>query len=246
MSTLLLDHAPTQEELERLYHELSRIGATAVGARKRWQYAPKGPEQLITLASQMMRYDARLLSILVQWFASHYTLLNPLRLRRELMQTRWPQSLLVALEFAKLGARDRELSAFADYVAAGFPRVDPAERFFLDTELPGSRKAIRNLGRNLAPYARWGYIGQERPIVDPISKRSVGRYDASTRRRILEALAERRSEFTLADYLSAVDHGISRQQALHDLKAHSDFVSVGHGRGARWQRQRLGDGKKPS
>lgn len=231
-----LKHAPTQNELARLYHELARIGASSVGERKAWSYAPKSPEQLIALASQMMRYDPRLLSILVQWLRSSYAALNPLQLRGELREARWPQSLLVALEFAKLSAQDAELIAFADYVAAGWSRVEPAERFFFETERPGSRGAARNLGRNLAPYARWGYVGQERPIVDPVSKRTVGRYDADTRRRILKELAERRDVFSIADYLSAVDHGISRQQALSDLSACDAIEPVGHGRGARWRR----------
>lgn len=238
MSALSLEHAPTQNELARLYHELARIGATSVGERKAWRYAPKSREELVALASQMMRYDPRLLSVLVQWLRSAFHTLNPLELRRALRATRWPQSLLVALEFARLDAGDPELVAFADYVAAGWPRVQPAERFFLDTERPGSRSAARNLGRNLAPYARWGYIGQERPIVDPISKRTVGRYDADTRRRILRDLLERRESFSSADYLSAVDHSVSRQQALIDLTACEALEQVGRGRGARWRRKR--------
>jgi len=233
-----LKHAPTQGELARLYHELARVGASSVGERKAWPYAPASLEELIVLASQMLRYDPRLLSILVQWLQSSYGELDPQELRRKLRETRWPQSLLVALEFAKLGARDSELGALADYVAAGFARVEPAERFFFDTELPGSRAAARNLGRNLAPYARWGYVGQERPIVDPISKRALGRYDAETRRRILKELADRRENFSIADYLSSVDHGISRQQALADLNAYGGIEPIGRGRGARWRRKR--------
>jgi hypothetical protein len=242
VTALLLKHAPTQSELARLYHELARVGASSVGERKAWPYAPSSLEELIVLASQMLRYDPRLLSILVQWLRSSYGELDPQELRRKLRQTRWPQSLLVALEFAKLGARDPELNALADYVAAGFARVEPAERFFFDTESPGSRAAARNLGRNLAPYARWGFLGQERPIVDPISKRALGRYDIETRRRILKELVERRETFSIADYLSSVDHGISRQQALADLTAYTGIEPIGQGRGARWRRK-SSDGK---
>ena len=229
-------HAPTQDELARLYHELAKLGAVGVGEDRPWPYAPKSTEELIVLASQMLRYDARLLSILVHWLISSYDSLNPLALRRELRAAAWPQSLLVALEFAKLAAADRELDAFVRYVSTGFERIDPAERFFLDTEQPGSRSAARNLGRNLGPYARWGFIGQERPTVDPVTKRSVGRYDAQTRRRILDELAHRYADFSVADYLSAVDHSISRQQALQDLTACRTLVSSGRGRGARWRR----------
>jgi hypothetical protein len=183
----------------------------------------------------MMRYDPRLLSILVQWFAAYYDTLNPLQLRRELRQGHWPQSLLVVLEFTRLDRNDPEFDAFTKYVGAGFDRVEPAERFFFEMERPGSRSAARNLGRNLAPYARWGFVGQERPTVDPVSKRSLGRYDALTRRRILNDLIERYADFSMADYLSAVDHSVSRQQALADLRAHKTIAPLGAGRGARWR-----------
>jgi hypothetical protein len=99
--------------------------------------------------------------------------------------------------------------------------------------------AIRNLGRNLNPYARWGFVGSERPVVDPISKRSVGRYDAETRRRILHDLATSRTELSLSDYLDAVDHAISRQQAALDLKRCPELTAKGHGRGATWRTRSL-------
>jgi hypothetical protein len=234
----LLTHLPTQDELVRLYHELAKVGATSVGDARPWPYAPTSTEQLIALAGDMLRYDARLLSILVQWFSTHYRTLNPLRLRAEMRAMRSPQSLLVVLDFARLGSSDRELHWFADYVSAGIPRVEPVERFFLEVESPGSRRAARNLGRNLKPYARWGFVGQERPIVDPISKRTAGAYDADTRRLILDELSQRRSPFSISDYLDAVDHGITRQQALHDLKNARALEPVGKGRGAKWRRRK--------
>ncbi len=125
-------------------------------------------------------------------------------------------------ELARHG--DPELPPFADYVAAGWPRVEPAERFFLDTERPGSRAAARNLGRNLAPYARWVTSDRSDPW-SILSERALGRYDADTRRRILRDLLERRESFTTADYLSAVDHGVSRQQALLDLTASESITA---------------------
>jgi hypothetical protein len=223
--SVALDHAPTEGELARLYHELAKLGATSVGEDVPWPHNPQSREQLLVLASQMMRYDPRLLSILVQWIAAYYDTLNPLQLRRELRKVRWPQSLL-------------ELDAFTKYVSAGFERLEPAERFFFETDRPGSRAATRNLGRNLSPYARWGFVGQERPTIDPVSKRSLGRYDAQTRRRILDDLTERYTDFSMADYLSAVDHSVSRQQALADLRAHNAIAPSGGGRGARWRRVR--------
>lgn len=231
----MLAHVPTEAELERLYYELAREGATSVGRKRPWPYRPKSLEALLALAGEMLRYDARLLSILLQFVLAHWQRINPLALRDQLRAMRWPQSFLVVLEFVKTATRDPELRYFTEYLAAGFSRVEPSERFFLDAERPGSRVAARRVGRNLAGYARWGFIGHERPIVDPITKRTVGRYDARTRQQIMQDLLARRGELTLSEYLSAVDHAISRQQALADLKRHPGLRVRGHGRGARWQ-----------
>ncbi|HKP61938.1 MAG TPA: hypothetical protein VJV78_34640 [Polyangiales bacterium] len=228
---------PTQAELERLYFELAKVGGTSVGQKRSWRYRPDSFESLLALSGEMLRFDPRLLSILVQLFLARWRDVNPLHLRTELRAMRWPQALLVALEFAREATDDAEFRHFADYLAAGFARVEPAERFFLDMEKPGSRMAERRLGRNLAGYARWGFIGSERPVVDPVTKRALGRYDARTRRAILHDLIERHGELTLADYLAAVDHAISRQQALADLRRSPGLQPRGHGRGARWTRR---------
>jgi hypothetical protein len=38
--------------------------------------------------------------------------------------------------------------------------------------------------------------------------------------------------------MAAVDHAISRQQALLDLKRSPELVATGHGRGAKWRVRR--------
>jgi hypothetical protein len=234
----MLAHPPTEPELERLYHELAVLGATSVGRKRPWPYRPRSREELIALASEMLRYDPRLLSILLQYLVSTWTTLNPLHVRAAMRDMRWPQALLVVLEFAKAAANDVEFRYFVDYVSAGFTRVEPAERFFLDAERPTSRMALRALGRNLQPYARWGFIGSEKPIADVTTKRTVGRYDADTRRRILSELAANGQAFSLAEYLAAVDHAVSRQQALLDLRGFPHLSSTGRGRGAKWRARR--------
>jgi hypothetical protein len=231
----LLLHPPTQAELERLYFELAQVGGTSVGQKRPWRYRPSSFEALLALAGEMLRYDPRLLSILLQLFLARWQDVRPQQLRNELRAMRWPQALLVALEFAKDASSDTEFRYFADYVAAGFDTVQPAERFFMDAEQPGSRVAERRMGRNLAAYARWGFVGTERPIADPVTKRALGRYDAQTRQAILRELIERRDVLSLADYLDAVDHAISRQQALADLRRSPELQVQGHGRGAKWR-----------
>jgi len=234
----LLAHPPTETELERLYHELALIGAPSVGRKRPWPYHPPSREELIALAAEMLRYDPRLLSILLQYLLSAWAALNPVQLRAAMHRMRWPQALLVVLEFGKSASNEAEFRYLADYLSAGFARVEPAERFFLDAERPSSRMAMRALGRNLKAYARWGFIGSEKPIVDAVTKRAVGRYDADTRKRILLQLAASTDSFTLAEYLAAVDHAVSRQQALLDLRSLSDVRSTGHGRGATWRVRR--------
>ena len=235
--TGLLAHAPTQADLERLYFDLSQAGARAVGRPRQWRYRPASQEALLALAGEMLRYDARLLSILLQWVLETWSGLNPLALRREMARMRWPQALAVVFTFVRLASDDPELRWLADYVCAGWDRVSPPERFFFGGPRPGSRMASRQLGRNLAPYAKWGFIATERPSADVYTKRALGRYDSATRRRILSELIEEQGSVTLAEYLAAVDHAITRQQGLADLRSLDGIVLEGRGRGARWTRK---------
>lgn len=234
----LLERVPTQQDLERLYHELVQIGARSVGRRAPWPYAPEGPEELVALAGEMLRYDPRLLSILLQLLLERWSELNPLTLRRAMRRMRWPQALLVVLEFARSATEDVELRHVTEYLRAGFARVVPAERFFLDAERPASRTARRKAGRNLKAYARWGFIGTERPTTSVGSKRLVGTYDTSSRVLVRRQLADRRGVFALREYLEALDHSISRQRAYQDLRGDPEFAVEGHGRGARWRRSK--------
>jgi len=231
--TSLIAHAPTEHELERLYFELAQLGAPSVGNKRKWSYSPKTKEELVALAGEFLRYDPRLLSILLQFLLKSWRAFNPLYLREKMTQMRWPQALLVVLEFGKAACSDSEYRYWVEYLMAGWPRLQVAERFFFDVERPASRIAQRRLGRNLAPYARWGFVGTELPIVDDKTKRTVGRYDAVTRKRLLLDMAHARP-FSLSEYLAVVDHSISRQQALHDLKSNQNLTVAGHGRGARW------------
>lgn len=231
----LLEHAPDQAELERLYHELAQLGAPSVGRLQPWPYRPESMEELLALAAEMLRYDPRLLSILLELVLARWSDLHPLRLRRHMLRMRWPQALLVVFELAREAATDPELRYLADYLSAGVPRLSPPERLFFDVERPGSRMAKRKEGRNLAPYARWGFMGTERPTISTVTKRRVGRYDAATRKRIRQELARRRRGFSMAEYLEALDQAISRQQAYQELRNDPDFEVVGHGRGAKWR-----------
>lgn len=230
-------HIPTAEELARLYYELSKWGAPTVGARRKWTFQTKTVEQLIALAGDMLRYDARLLGAMVQWLLASWADVNPLRLRQDMREMRYPQALCVVFEFADEVASQDEFVFFSKYIREGWPKVRPEERFFIDSSVPASRMAQRQAGRNLKPYAKWGFVGTERPVVNNVTKQSAGKYDQPTRYRIARNLSQTMHEFTLADYLDAVDHSVSRQQALHDLHNEKSVKLVGKGRGAKWVRK---------
>ena len=229
-----LAHPPTDKELARLYWELAQIGAPSVGSKSRWPYDPQGTEALLAIAGDMLRYDPRLLSILLHYVVQRWNTLNPRVLREVMTSMRWPQALLVVFEFAKAATSNRELDLFVDYVSADWAPRDPAEKIFFDAERPGSRMARRNAGRNLSPYRRWGFVGTERPKANVFTDRAVGAYDARTRQRIRRRLLESSGRISLNDYLDAIDHSVSRQQAYNDLRNDGTLTLEGRGRGARW------------
>ncbi|MBX3273430.1 MAG: hypothetical protein KF729_24415 [Sandaracinaceae bacterium] len=234
MSSGLLSRVPTPMDLERLYWELARHGAPSVGRRRGWPYHPQSLEDLLVLAAEMLRYDPRLLGILVQLVVEHEAELDPRRLRARMQSMRWPQTLLVVFELAREATREREVHYMADYVAKGHRRLEPPERFFIDAEVPGSRLARRKLGRDLRAYTRWGFLGTERPTVDAFRKRTVGRLDAASRRRLAERLVQEQGALTMTEYLELVGDGVSRQQAASDLRT-IGLVPSGRGRGAVWR-----------
>jgi hypothetical protein len=229
----LLAHAPTDNELARMYWELAKLGAPGGGAQRPWPYKPRSREELISLASEMCRYDARLLTILVSWLRETWGALNPLALRVEMRRMRSPQAACVVLSFVRSAPADAELRKLVAYVCSGIPPARPVERFFFDSERPGSRLAERHFGRSLLEYSKWGYIGLERPQTDVFRKTTVGRYDRASRVDVLRRLAKRRGEVALSEYLAEIDGAISRPQAVKDARAAS-LLLRGTKRGGRW------------
>jgi hypothetical protein len=214
-----------------MYWELSALGAPAGGEKRAWPYAPATREELVCLAADMVRYDARLLTVLVGWQA--WLSLNPLELRKGMRAMATPQALCVVLAFVRDATRDDELRRFADYVCGGWPRVEPVERFFFDVERPHTKLAERRMGRSLTQYSRWGFVATERPQADVTQKRTVGRYDVATRIDLLRRLAQRRGELRIAEYLAELDGAVSRHQAVLDARA-AGLLQRGKKRGTHW------------
>jgi hypothetical protein len=230
----MLKSIPTTGHLSRLYYELSLIGASCAGQESKWPYGKLDKTRLLGLAAEMLRYDPRLLTILVTYCIEHYRDINPAAIRALYNNMQTPQTFAVLAEFIKTTASDKELLYWAEYLQRG---LDPAPQqfFYHYLYMPGGALADRAVERNLQEYKKWGFIASERPTIDQKTKKTVGSLDRASRRNILEKLLRERDSITIADYITALDHAVSRQQALLDLKATPGVVCEGHGRGARWR-----------
>lgn len=230
----MLKAIPTTDHLSRLYYELSLIGAYCVGEHRKWPYGKPERVHLLALAAEMLRYDPRLLTILLTYCLEHFHDINPTEIRAIYKDMQMPQTFAVLTEFIKAATSDKELLYWAEYLQRGLSPVSP-QFFFHYLYTPGGALADRAVERNLQEYKRWGFIAFERPTIDQKTKKTVGSFDPTARRNILEKLLHERHSITLADYISALDHAISRQQALLDLKTIPGLQCEGHGRGARWR-----------
>lgn len=220
-------------ELARLYHELARLGARVVGARRPWRHGAPAPEELLVLAAQAARHDPRLLWVVVELLARDYARFNPLLLRRAAAAARWPATLAVALEFARGAVRSAELDDYAAFVTGATPPAR-GERFFLGTRRFAGIQARRDAEESLAEYKRWGYLGREVPYSKELGTAARGTLDPNGRRNLLRRLAERKGSVTLREYLAALDGRASSRQAQRDLARAGFLVREGRTRGARW------------
>lgn len=225
---------PTEDHLSRIYYELGKIGARAVGSQKKWPYHPKSKELLFALAAEWSRWDPRLLEIVVQYGLQRWKELKPQSLREAMTQMETPQTFGVMASFIQRALpEDKELHLFWDYVTAYFEPVEE-QFYFRDLYLPGSRLAERAARESLVEFKKWGFLGRERIIVDPTTKRCVGTWDQTSRQNILRRLLKQKGTIQISDYLEEIAHTISRQQALQDLKLIGARQN-GKGRGASWR-----------
>lgn len=226
---------PREEgELARLYHELAAAGGRVEGRPLPWRHGKPSPEEVVVLAAQSARHDARLLWAVVELLARDHARLNPLLLRRAALRARWPATIAVALEFARRAARSRELDDYAALVTA---EIAPArgERFFLGTRAFAGAQARRDAEESLAEYKRWGYLGREEPFAKELGIEARGTMERAERLNLLRRLAARRGAVTLAEYRSALRGRVSDRQASRDLREAGFLEKVGRTRGARWR-----------
>ncbi len=231
---MILKHPPSDRELERVYFELATMGAKCVGESHRWSYKGLTKETLIALAAEMSRYDPRLFGILVEFFATHWQTINPTTLRATYRLMKTPQIFGVIMEFIKSYSRNIENHLYASYLTKRLKPV-PLQLFFHNIYTIGGHLVKRATETSLAEFKKWGFLAAERPTIEQHNKVTIGSLDPSSRKNILKNLLNKNHIITMTDYLKALHHSISRQQALLDLKASKLVKKIGTGRGARWK-----------
>jgi len=224
---------PDTETLSRAYYELSRLGAQASGEKSPWPYQPNSTEELLALCAELSRYDPRLFGILVEYLLRHWREIRPQDLRSHYAKMATPQCVAVLAEFLKSADPGPEVKYFVEYLQRGLSPV-PFQLFYKDLYAPGGKLSKRSIEESLAEFKKWGFLSRERPTIDVHKKTSVGSLDADSRRNILTKLFEEKGELRLGDYLKAVHEGVTRQQALSDLKKIAKVAGSKRGPGARW------------
>lgn len=155
---------PTQQHLSRVYAELAKYGARALGRHEEWPYEYDSLENLISLAADMSRYDPRLFSILVEFLFFHWQQLNPLKMRAWMSQQGSPQTILVMMSFVASAVNKEEVDYFLEYLAKGYSPVD-SQLYFIGLHLPGSHGMDRMITEPLSEFSTWGFLARERPII---------------------------------------------------------------------------------
>jgi hypothetical protein len=232
----MLKGIPTENHLARIYYELAQLGADSMGERRPWPYKARGLEELFVLGAEMSRYDPRLLGLLVSFLEKNWQRFNPLALRSLYESMRAPQVIAVMAEFLlRHSSRSEEKRHFLEYLQMGLNPV-PLQFFFHHLYSPAGHLMQKAVEAPLLEYKRWGFLAREAPILDEAGRRVSGSRDAASRKNLLLRLLDERGRISLGDYIEALDHLVSRQQALLDIKSISGIRLVGGGRGARWER----------
>lgn len=224
---------PTFSHLSRIYYELSLLGAKCVGKKTKWPYEKLSFEQLLILACEMSRYDPRLFDILVEYFYFHWNKLNPYLLRGEIKNMQEAAIIGVISSFAKQALNNQEAIYFFDYLVYGI-KAASYQLFFINLYPPASRLMQKASEAPLEQFYQWGFLARERPIIHDTKRIVLGYWEFYARQNIIRNLVDKKQVITIADYLSEVDHTISRQQALIDLQKCPFVKSQGKGRGSYW------------
>ncbi len=111
----------------------------------------------------------------------------------------------------------------------------PTQLFYRNLYPIGSRSMEETIAKPLWPFKKWGFLASDPPLLKERIEKFPYLFDSSSRKRILETIAKNQNGFRLADYLKAIHHSVSRQQALKDIRSLSGIRKKGRGKGSTYQ-----------
>lgn len=228
---------PTSADLIKIYQELARLGARAVTDQNDSAdtVVLREQEDIFAEACKLSRYDPRLFHILIDYTYHNWMKLNPLRLRQLAEPYGASLEILVIFNFIQRARDEKELVFVYDYLARGFKPAS-SELYFLGVHAPASHAMFKAATEPLQEFLDWGFLGREKPIVYSESgeRRELGHLSHIARINLASELIQNKKEFSIADYLEAIQYSVSRQQAIIDLKKCGRFRISGKGRGSHW------------
>ncbi|MBI2981670.1 MAG: hypothetical protein HYY44_05190 [Deltaproteobacteria bacterium] len=222
----------SEKESSRLYWELAQKGATSVGEKAPWSYPSLSEEELLVLALLQSRYDPRLLEVLIDFFKRKKFDINPLVFKQKLSQENALPLMAVVGEYVLETTLSSEVKELMRYLMIGVRPV-PLQLFFLGLYRIGGRKMEELIQRPLWGFKKWGFLASDPPLSK--ERRKIYLFDLASRLNLLKKLVIEKKRFRLRDYLEAVDYGISRQQALKDLRQVPWIRKKGVGKGTFYQ-----------
>lgn len=179
------------------------------------------PADQLALYSQWSRLDPRLAQIMVEHLARHWRQIRSGELWDELQKQPWPRAILVLLRFAELAvpkSEEKKLRHIIQALDEDLPAIPP-QLFFIFLQGPNRMVVDEEVRYRTLPYRLSGFIGSQSLLGRsrwPADKTFLAPND---RRRILTRLLRDHDQVTVADYMAACKHLVSRRQAQRDLMA---------------------------
>lgn len=201
-----------------VYERLARMGARVFTPRRShgvFQDAQDG--EIVALAAEQSRFDYRLLYILVAFLAESFETLHPFHLREAIKKMRTPAVWGVILGFARKLNRSSELEALSRILLSG---IDPAppQLYYMTQRLPKPNEDLKIVLKTPSEFSGWGFYSDEIPILKELAPEGAkGTFSKEARLRILKDLLIGKKRIAVSDYLEALAHAVSRQQAHKDL-----------------------------
>lgn len=221
-------------ESHALYARLANCGARVFAERSGTLLKELSEEEVLCAAAEQSRFDYRLLYVLVALMAEHFDRFHPFRLRDAMKGVRTPAVWGVIGEFARKIQRDPNLDRFSEILEED---LQPAsmQMFVSAFRAPRPEKMLAVAEKTSDEFSKWGFYSDEIPILKELKpKGKIGTYSQVTRRRILKNLFRAQRRVGVADYLEAVGHSISRQQAHKDLVSYPRVKTISDRRGRKY------------